>query len=287
MPINGTRPVGIAQAGLMAPYAIKPALEVSQLAALAVYGPPKARKVEIGQSYALVPYSIGKYTVPSTSQALALAVYATGVPDTRRNRAWWFSLDGHTFYVLDLSEEGTFVYDVTTQQWARWYTDGYANMWNMKGGTMWGGLRVVAGDSITGQTWVIDPTNPMDEGWRYIEHVVTGGIMLRGRVYVGMSSLSIAGSAGQITTDTGSATIRMRFSDDMGKTWSDSYPLTITEGDFEDETAWRSLGSFASPGRLLEISDDGGMIRIDGLDANLNGFDEPPAPATGGKRASG
>jgi hypothetical protein len=259
-------------------------IRLPQSYAMVVYGPPAARSVEVGETFALVPYTIGHFEVPKVSQQAVMAVFATGVPDTRRNRAWWFTLDGHTFYVLDLSEEGTFVYDVTTQQWSQWYTDGYANMWNMKGGSMWGGLRVVAGDSITGQTWVIDPTNPMDEGWRDMLHVVTGGIMLRGRVYVGMSSLNITGSAGQITSDTGEAVIQMRFSDDMGKTWSDYYPLVITQGDFEDETAWRSLGSFCNPGRLLEISDEGGMIRIDGLDANLNGFDEPPQPATGVKR---
>lgn len=274
----------ISEGFLLASRVCQTTISLPQAYALAVYQPPAAEAVDVGQVYALVPYTIGVYETPMVSQQSVTAVYTTGVPDARRSRAWWFTLDGHTFYVLDLSEEGTFVYDTTTEQWSRWYTDGFDNMWNMKCGTMWNSLQVVAGDSITGQVWVIDPTNPMDEGWRTMPHVVTGGIMLRGRVYVGMSSLNITGSAGQITSDEGTATISMRFSDDMGKTWSDYYPLVIVEGDFEDETAWRSLGSFCNPGRLLEISDDGGMIRIDGLDANLDGFDEPPAPATGAKR---
>jgi hypothetical protein len=257
---------------------------MSELAGMVVYGPPATKQARTGMLAALVPYLRGPTMIPKMSLLAGVGVYRTGVPDLKRSRSWWFTLDGHTFYVLDLAEEGTFVYDTTTQQWSRWYTAGFDGTWNMKTGTMWGGTRIVAGDSISGQTWVIDPGNPMDEGWRTMEHVVTGGIMLRGRVYVGMSSLNITGSAGQITSDDGTATLSMRFSDDMGKTWSDGYPLVVAQGDFEDETAWRSLGSFCNPGRLIEISDDGGMIRIDGLDANLDGFDEPPAPATGVKR---
>lgn len=271
------------EAGFAA-YQAQSGARASQDAALVAYGPPASKLVRAGQEAGLAPRAAGINALPHVSQVALLVAYGEGVPDARRSRAWWFTFDGHTFYVLDLGEEGTYVYDLTTQQWARWYTDAYAGQWNMKCGTMWGPLRVVAGDSVTGQTWLLDPTQGMDEGWRMMDHVVTGGIMLRGRVYVGMSSLNITGSAGQITSDDGTAEIRLRFSDDMGKTWSDPYPLVLTEGDFSDETAWRSLGSFCNPGRVLEISDTGGMIRIDGLDANLSGFDAPPSPATGVRR---
>lgn len=281
--ITGRLPLETSQSGLLVAVEMEPRPRVGQAACLVVYGPPVAKIVRDSQAYALVPYVVGKTNIPQVSQFHTAVVYATGVPDPRRSRAWWFTLDGHTFYVLDLGIEGTYVYDTTTKQWARWYTDGFDDMWNMKAGTMWGGLRVVAGDSITGQVWVIDPTNPMDEGWRTMRHVVTGGIMLRGRVYVGMSAMRLVGSAGAITSDMGEAEVRMRFSDDMGRTWSDYYVVTVTEGEFGEETAWRSLGSFSEPGRVIEIYDEGGMVRIDALDVTLDGFDEPPKPAMGGK----
>ena len=49
--------------------------------------------------------------------------------------------------------------------------------------------------------------------------------------------------------------------------------IQLTEGAFDTEIAWRSLGSFMAPGRIFELSDSGGLIRIDGCDAMLNGFD--------------
>lgn len=251
---------------------------------MAVYAPPPTREVRVGQSYALAPYERGFEMVPRISQSFAEIVYRTGLPDARRSRCWWFTFDGHTMYVMDLGEEGTFVYDTNTKQWAQWYTDGFSNQWNMKAGTMWGALRIVAGDAISGEVWVVDPNNPMDERWRVMQHVVTGGIVLRGRVFVGMSQLRLVGSAGSITNDTGLATISMRFSDDMGKTWVGPFTVEVTEGAFSEETSWRSLGSFMEPGRVIEISDSGGSVRIDALDGTMNGFDEPPSPATGAGR---
>lgn len=282
MPIYGTRPLKDGESFALVAERSVSVTQMAQAFAMVVYGPPAARAVDVGESFALVPYSVGIYAPPRSQQAYVLIPCGNGVPDPVRSRAWWFTLDGHTFYVLDLGQEGTYVYDMITQQWSRWYTDGFEGAWNMKAGTMWNGLRAVAGDTLTGQVWVVDPTTNMDEGWREVQHVVTGGIMLRGRVYVGMSTLNLVGSAGDITSDTGQAEIRMRFSDDMGKTWSDYYAVAVSEGDFSEETAWRSLGSFANPGRIIEISDVGGTIRIDGLDTNLNGFDSPPHPSTGG-----
>lgn len=274
---------GMQVAGLIARQG-QPGLCSGQSYGLLVYGPPVTDRVRASQSFAMVPYTVGKHNVPRASQMAVEAVYRTGIPDPRRARAWWFTFDGHTFYVLDLGEEGTYVFDTVTKQWARWYTDGFSGQWNMKSGAMWGALRVVAGDSISGEVWVIDPNNPMDESWRIMTHVVTGGILLRGRVFVSLSALRLVGSAGNITSDTGTAPVRMRFSDDMGESWSDYFEVQVTEGEFGEETAWRSLGSFMEPGRVIEISDEGGSVRIDALDGTMNGFDEPPSPATGGGR---
>lgn len=258
--------------------------QVGESFGMVVYAPPQSRYARESQSFALVPYARGFENVPNISQLFGMIVYRTGVPDARRSRCWWFTFDGHTFYVMDLGPEGTYVYDTLTKQWARWYTEGFDGQWNMKAGTMWGSLRIVAGDAVSGEVWVVDPNNPMDESWRIMRHVVTGGIVLRGRVYVDMAQLRLVGSAGSITNDAGTASVSMRFSDDQGKTWVGPYTVAVTEGEFEEETSWASLGSFMEPGRVIEISDEGGVIRIDALDGTLDAFDEPPSPATGGGR---
>jgi hypothetical protein len=77
------------------------------------------------------------------------------------------------------------------------------------------------------------------------------------------------------------ATLTLRFSDDQGKTWSADYVVTLTQGDYKGEIAYRSLGSFMAPGRIFELSDIGGLIRIDGADLFADEFDDA-APKQGG-----
>lgn len=258
-------------AALVASSPPKASPRTSMLVALVSCGPPQAKYAEHSQSAALVAISAGVKAVPRTSQIVALVAYATGVPDQSRSLAWSYVLDGHTFYVLNLGDQGTFVYDMDTAQWCKFETQGYGQ-WNFLNGTMWQQGRIIGGDSLTDQVWELNPTALLDEGWRDIAHVCTGGLSVRSRTFVGCSALRISASAGLLDEVNG-ATLNMRFSDDQENTWSDYFTLTLTEADFGGEIAYRSLGSFMAPGRVFELSDSGGLIRIDGVDAMLDGFD--------------
>lgn len=249
----------------------QPPLRSSQLAALVVYTPPQTRLTRTSQIAALLPYEIGKFTVPRTSQLAALIVYATGVPQPKRSRAWSFVLDGHTFYVLDLAAEGTFLFDTVTQQWSNFSSQGFEPQWNFQNGTMWGN-RIVGADLLTNDIWEMDPSAVLDEGWRDIAHIVTGGLSTRSRVYVANDAVRVSSSIGQLDEVNGSQ-MKLRYSDDQEETWSDYFVVDLIPDDFDGEIAYRSLGSFMSPGRIFELSDSGGLIRIDGADAFLNGFD--------------
>lgn len=238
---------------------------------MVVYAPPSSKLTRTSQLAGLTPYEIGKYTVPRTSQLAALVVYSTAVPSQKRSRAWTFVLDGHTFYVLDLGPEGTFCYDQVTNQWCNFSTQGFAPQWNFVNGAMWGN-RIVGGDMLSDAVNELVPTAVLDEGWRDIEHVVTGGISTRSRTYVGCDAVRVSGSFGQLDEVYGSV-MRLRYSDDQEETWSDYFDVDLILDDFDGEIAYRSLGSFMAPGRVFELSDSGGLIRIDGCDAFLNGFD--------------
>lgn len=237
---------------------------------LLAYAPPSARQSEVAQVALMVVLSGEGAVVAETTQVAMLVAFASGIPDPARTRAWTFTLDGHTFYVLNLGLEGTFVYDSVTQQWAQFNTDGFGQ-WNLQNGVMWGN-RIVGGDSVSSQVWELDPTAVLDEGWRDIAHVVTGGVQTRSRVFLSCDAVRLQASVGQIDEENG-ATLSLRFSDDFGKTWSDYFTLELTEGDFDGELAFRSLGSFMAPGRVFELSDVGGLIRIDGCDGFIDGFD--------------
>lgn len=200
-------------------------------------------------------------------------VYA--LPAASRKRAWSFVLDGHTFYVLDMGQQGTFLYDSTTSQWCQFITNGYVQ-WNFANGCMWG-QRIVAGDLISTDTWEMQPGAFFDNNATEIVHVVTGGLITRSRTYHSADSFSLACSVGQLQDQTGIATVLLSFSDDQGQTWTNMDTKTLTQGDFGGEISWLALGSFAAPGRIFKITDTGGFLRIDGADAGVDGFDESTA----------
>lgn len=179
-------------------------------------------------------------------------------------RAWYFTLDGHDFYVLDLKAEGTWVYDQTTGEWAQFVTSG-SGRWDALNGTMWK-TRVVAGSLETEDVREISATALDDNDSDVdIAHLATGGLQTRSRDKVPVDAVRLTGSVGDLGNTSGS-TMRLRFSDDNGRTWSAYFDVTLSQADYSGEIAWRSLGSFAAPGRVFEFSDNGGPRRIDGVD---------------------
>lgn len=189
-------------------------------------------------------------------------------------RAWTFTLDGHTFYVLDLGAEGTFAYDTTTQQWARFITEGYSGRWDVTNGIMWGKERIIGGDLENTKIWELTAAALTDQDDAIeITHAITGGLQTRRRDKLPVSAVRVTGSVGDLGDATG-ATIALRFSDDNGHTWVGPFTVTLTQADYSGEIAYRSLGSFAAPGRIFELTDTSGPKRIDGVDAEIEGADD-------------
>jgi hypothetical protein len=230
-------------------------------------------------------------TLPLPSAPPAQCSCAAGSTDgaavVSSNRAWSYTLDGHTFYVLDLGAQGTFVFDVITQQWSQFVTGtpatGYGSLspqWTMQNGCMWG-TRIVAGDLATPTIWEMTPGAVLDNDATQIAHVCTGAVTSRSRDYTGCDSLQITASFGFLDS-TGAVDFKLRYSDDSEHSWSTYDIVSLTPGNFGDEIAWRSLGSFNSPGRIFELSDVGGLIRIDGADVSLT----PPATTQQGEAGS-
>jgi hypothetical protein len=185
-------------------------------------------------------------------------------------RAWTFTHDGHLFYVLDLGAEGTWVYDTTTREWSQFRTAGYQR-WNVQRGCMWGETRIVGGSLDTTTVWEVAASELQDDTTN-IPHIATGIITARNATH-SVAAARITGSVGNLGDVTGS-TINLRYSDNQGRTWSDYFSVALTQGDYDAEIAWRALGSFAAPGRIFEVSDEGGPVRIDALDVAIDNFDE-------------
>ena len=92
---------------LAVPQLKQAASATSQAVLLVAFAPPSALLSTVSEVAALVTTAAEGKTVPGTSQVAMLIAYATGTPGESRSRAWSYTMDGHTFYVLNLRPEGT------------------------------------------------------------------------------------------------------------------------------------------------------------------------------------
>jgi hypothetical protein len=274
---------GLSELAMLAVYTTPGVSVTSEFAMIAVVSPPETQRARAGDLAVLASYAKGVHAVPMVSELSELSVYSTAFPAQEQTLAWTFSLDGHTFYVLDIGEQGTFLYDIVTQNWCQFQTQNSVG-WNLRNGCMWwtGAPRIVGGDSTGPYTWELDPTALFDDGFRDVEHAATSAVELRSRVYVSMSELRIAASAGLLDDTAGAVYMQLTYSDNGGQTYSDPLIVQLTAGttpDGQQDIRFSSLGSFMAPGRILQISDVGGVLRLDGVDAMIDGYDgEPEQP---------
>ena len=213
--------------------------------------------------------------IPASTQIVALVAYRVQPTEKLTARAWEFTFDGHTFYVITLGEQGTWVYDMTTNQWAEWETDGLGS-WNMDKGLTWKG-KIIAADRENPVIWELDPTTFIDDGFKTQTRVATGGLALRGRDMPSNNALYLTTSKGQFdvanTLPATSPTVQLEYSDDQGKTFTDAGTVVIETGNFVQDVQWLSLGAMQAPGRIFRITDTGAIARIGGADAEVEGED--------------
>lgn len=196
--------------------------------------------------------------------------------------AWKYTLDGHTFYVLRLGDEKTLVYDLSTKQWS-WYSSYGLDVWRGICGFNWAspsniaaeyGSNVVVGDDFFGTLWILNPKQGYDEHptagrdiKRFFLREATGQITSNSRVFQPVFQVFLEGSMGNAAKVDGSPnTVSLKYSDDAGNSYRDAGVVTVVEGDYNQNLAWRSLGLIKAPGRLFKITDDGALTRIDGME---------------------
>lgn len=250
--------------------AVSSASSTSQAALLVVLDETiDARITQTPQAYLLAV--LEDTGVTRTSQAPFLYVYNEGAREDNTLNAWSFVLDGNTFYVLHLGSLGTYVCNITQgNQWSKWETQGM-EPWNAILGCMWEN-RIIAGDNQNPILWVINPEaeNDEDDG-KAIVRTATVNIPARGRKTVSVGMFSINAAAGYPSVD--GAELRLRFSDDNGVTWFELDPVTFEAGAFDQNLQFGSLGTFGQPGRIIEVTDEGGSMRLSDIDGEFSGGD--------------
>ena len=206
------------------------------------------------------------------TQTALLVATQTGVSGQRRNRAWTYTLDGHSFYVLDLGAEGTFVFDLLTQQWSQFETSGYGN-WDMINGHDWvAGKTTIAGSQVDARIQAIAPGSFLDEGWRRVNYTVTGYAPLTDLRRVRNFAFRMVATSGRLSEDI-DAQISLSYSDDGGEEYSSPTAHTLAPKKFQQRVEFRSLGAMQSPGRIYQITDEGGVQSVSAFEAEVEGED--------------
>ena len=177
---------------------------------------------------------------PSDSEALRTATNL---------RSWYFSLDGHRFYILT-TDIATFVVDLSTGSVARYNSFGF-DYWRAHLGAVSDRL-ILAGDSNSNTVWTVDPEASNDNG-QVVTREVTGFVANVGEP-VSCDSISLNVDAGWSPSPTFEPTLQMRFSDDQGNTWSSWKAKGLgLQGYYGKDVTFRSLGSVVRPGRLFQF----------------------------------
>jgi len=184
-----------------------------------------------------------------------------------RQRASKFVIDGHTFYAIRLGKQGTWLYDMSTDQWCQWKTLG-DGLWDSEYNHDW--FRYpIGGDREFPVIRSITPNNGNDEDFLPIQRELTGIVPWRSRDRISVSAVRFTVSAGAPFVD--GADFQLRWSDDAGNTFSNYLTIDVATSDFDQDISFRSLGTIQKPGRVFEQRDMGGTVRIDGADIEHDG----------------
>jgi hypothetical protein len=165
-------------------------------------------------------------------------------------RAWAFSMDGHSFYVLTIGNEGTFAFDVSMQNWVLFKTYG-RETFRAHVGTQSSGSFIMCGDDTTGDIYTMEAGKSTDNG-EILERELTGFVPIIGKPQR-CNDFTVVMATGQYQAGE-EPSLMFTWSDDMGNTFEswDFLPLGKT-GEFWNRVIARQLGAMHPPGRTFKI----------------------------------
>ena len=174
-------------------------------------------------------------------------------------RAWGFEFNRHSFYILTC-KDGTFAFDLAKQTWSRWssYNEVY---WRAHLGIQ-DDSTCFAGDSKTNQVWKLEDGE--SDGDDPIIRSVSG-IVISPASYLPCTRVNVMMNAGWTGMYGPSAVLELRWSDDLGLTWTDYFPAKIGElGQYGTTVSYTGLGTIVRPGRMFQFRfSDKARFRLD------------------------
>lgn len=184
---------------------------------------------------------------------LSEKIAATDAADIYAHGLRW---QGHVFYCLTLRNQGTWLFDLVTQQWCQWGTYGQSRWTAGVVCDGWDNLPLV-GDVETGTLYRLDADVFSDDGVQLIGKLTAGAPVQGQRVQVSTLRLDVAtGTMTQVTSATDpEPQIGMEISRDGGNSWGPmQYRSLGRAGEYYKRVVWNRLGQFKPPGLLVRFT---------------------------------
>jgi hypothetical protein len=162
--------------------------------------------------------------------------------------SWLFRYNRHDFYLVN-SPLFTLVYDITANLWSKWDTY-LLPFWAPQTGIQTNST-VLAGDSTSNKLFILE--EGVGDDTLPVVREVSGFLPAGGRpVKVGEVIAYV--NSGWSPSYNLTPRLELRWSDDLGATWSDYVEASLGErGDYSRTVAFRSLGLLRNAGRIFEF----------------------------------
>ena len=201
-----------------------------------------------------VPEKVSNPYMDDRVRAAAKAGGATGVSAAT---AFYLGIEGHSFYVLNLPTIGeSYAYDAADKGWRQWGSQSRTQpdpglfLGNCAAGQESTDLWV--GSYLDGTVSLLDETSPTDNGLQKQVTITATHYMSGGVERCNVVALQCVRGVGN--AEVPNPVVKMRFSDDGGRTWGSWLQSTLgIIGAYTWKAVWRYLGTMDQPGRVFEF----------------------------------
>lgn len=165
-----------------------------------------------------------------------------------------FTFEGHPLYVLNITGQGSFCYDVSTKEWGTW--ESYGRTPAVFRGRVSAQVAEIGptfiGDDTTNDIWT--PTKGIfRDGALPMVREATAFLPIQGD-YPRCDRVALTCAKGVGLTGGAAPIVEMAYSDNMGRTWSrwrQGNPGAV--GRYDQKVYWNRLGRMKAPGRVFKF----------------------------------
>ena len=168
--------------------------------------------------------------------------------------AWGFAWQGHVFYCLTIGDQGTFVYDLTTDRWAKWLTYNQDRWLPGLGAIGWDNFPLV-GDVVTGSIYTLSSSTYTDDGQPIVGVLTFGSALVGQRPVFGALSVDMATGYAEEVGQGSNPLVQVRFSRDGGQVYGPWRQGSLgLQAEYNKRVRFNRIGQFKPPGIIGELS---------------------------------